>query len=579
MKRSCLWALFLLLWAAIPAQADRQEAYWTRRAELYDHAYANCGGVEGRVPISAEAAVAFDKFPCPVCVPVQEDQTEVLGVARGGTIVLRFPGGMLPEPELTSVFGWSVPVVYESDAAWARLGELLHGQDYADFAEQVRAGGVAETVVRRPVVVPIEDELILNRRHIGADWYIVVRPEERFGDSWEMYWRISGLELEMEGDTLSECFTLQTVEEYRTVQLSSADGMAPVFQRALNDLELAVFREMDANIAVICERGADADFLEKVGLRIGDYDCGVELSGYMDGADGVFCCTLTEGEMHLLECGADFALTRAPVTQDADYMDTPYAAVQRGTGDMGVIDRAGNFVVEAKYSNIVRPDPGSFRISTDRPFFCWGTDNSLTVLDGDTLETRFRLKNVRGKGVTGGYINPSIFSTYSRAGMQLRSMEDGSVLIDNPDDGDRAYDGYYRVRADGYPRRLVVRTGKTLETAAFQLADNRGATVGSGKYRCITPMVWSGDRGLFLVEDYDPTEVAQTGNFSEELQTAYVYGSPYTGGAYGESWRCGLIDQDGGVVAPLRYTCVDADADGTLRLTDVDGETEVFRIP
>ena len=52
----------------------------------------------------------------------------------------------------------------------------------------------------------------------------------------------------------------------------------------------------------------------------------------------------------------------------------------------------------------------------------------------------------------------------------------------------------------------------------------------------------------------------------------------YTGSAYGEDWRCGLIDQEGRVVAPLRYTCVEADADGTLRLSGPDGAVEIFRI-
>ena len=576
MRKSLACALLVLICALSAARADGRDAYWTRRVELYFHECANCDGVEGRVPISAEAAAAFEKFPCPVCVPVENDQTEVLGVARGGTIVLRFPDGMLAEPELTGVFGWAFPEDYEGAEAWARVGELLHGEEYTSFVERVRAGGSAKAVARRPFVVPVEDELILNQRHIGSDWYIIVRPKERFEDSWEMYWRIGGLELEMAGNALRESFTLQTVEEYKTVRLSSADSAQSTLQRVAGKLELSVYREMDANIAVICERDADADFLEEVGLRIGDYDCGVELTGYMDGADGVFCCTLTDGELHLLEAGADFALIRAPLTQDANYMDTPYAAVQRGTGDVGIIDRAGNYVVEAKYRHISRPDPESFRISTDRPFFCWGADNSLTVLDGDTLEARFRVENVKWKFV-GGYVNPSVFTTYSDEGVQLRSMEDGGVLIDDRYGSGQVYDGYFRVRADGSPQRLVVRTGEAPQTE-YQLADNRGAAIGSEKYRCLTPMVWSGERGLFLIEDYDPAEVAQTGSFSGELQTAYVYGEAYTGGAYGDGWRCGLIDQDGNVVAPLRYTCVEADADGTLRLTGWDGETEIFRI-
>ena len=578
MKRNWICALLALLCAFAAARAEAPEEYWTTNAELYFHACANCAGAEGRVPVSAEAAAAFDKFPCPVCVPTGDGPAQVQGAARGGTIVLRFSDAMLAEPELTSVFGWSFPEECTGEQAWSRLGELLHGGDYAAFVERVCDGGSAEAVARTPDVLNVNGELILNRRHIGGDWYVLVRPSERFADSWEMYWRIDGLRLSMEGDALSENFALQTPEAYETVRFSSVDGAQCVLQRAAGNLELSVYRELDGYIAVLCERGADADFLEEVGLRIGDRDCGVEMTGYMSGGDGVFCCMLTEGELHLLNVGADFALTRAPLTEGADFMDTPYAAVQRGTGSVGIIDRAGNFVVEAKYTNITRPDPESFRISTDRPFFCIAADGRLTVLDGDTLESRFQVENVKGKGFLGGYVNPSVFTTYTDAGVQLRSMEDGSVLIDCRYDEDRVYDGYFRVRADGAPRRLVVRTGDAPETTAFQLTDNRGAVVGGGLYRRITPMVWRGEAGLFLVEDFDPAEYAQDGSFSEELQTAYAYGRAYDGGAYGDGWRCGLIDQDGQVVAPLRYGCVEADADGTLRLTDLDGGVEIFRI-
>ena len=89
MKRAfaALLALALSLSAWALSEAD---GYWTNNADIYYHAAQNCGGAGGRVPISLEGAAEFEKYPCPVCVPAEDDGGAPAAAVRGGVIVVRF---------------------------------------------------------------------------------------------------------------------------------------------------------------------------------------------------------------------------------------------------------------------------------------------------------------------------------------------------------------------------------------------------------------------------------------------------------------------------------------------------------
>ena len=135
-------------------------------------------------------------------------------------------------------------------------------------------------------------------------------------------------------------------------------------------------------------------------------------------------------------------------------------------------------------------------------------------------------------------------------------------------------DGYYRVLADGYPTRLVAVRGEGLQATA-RLIDNNGNRI-SDDYQRITPMLWSRDSGAFLVESFVP-ENYDAGVFAGEKQNAYEYGVKYDGSAYGEGWRCGLIDQDGNTLVEMKYTAVEAYEDGTIWFTAGDGNSLIWQ--
>lgn len=580
MKKGLLFLVFALLVLQSCAYADVQDGFWTCNEDLYYHFNRYCGGAADMVPISEAAAQAFDKYVCPVCFQREDAGEDVQAVVRGGTIVVRFSDAWLAQPELTGVFGWSPDSEYTGTEAEALLADFLHGDAYNSFMTDLMADGNAEGRARIPDILTVEGELMMNSRHIGNAWYVVVRPAERFDDSWNMYWRINGIKLRRSSNGLFTNFDLQTVEEHKALKLIKGGSSGPVFEMENDAMQMAVYRELDANIAVIYEKNADKDFLENAQLRIPGMPRGIELDGYMDGKQGVYCCTMTDAELALLKNGAQPEIWHKPLLEDAQFMDSPYAEVQRGTGDSGIIDREGNFVVEAKYDSVFRPDPLSFRITTPRPFFCKEKDGGLAVLHGETLDSIVQLK-VEDKYLRGEFVNPSVFETHGGKGLQLRSLTDGSVLFELPFDETGNYsgeitgvDGYYRVLADGYPTRMVAWNGEGPGAQAW-LIDNNANRV-CDDFQRITPLTWSGERGAFLVESFDPDDYDDA-TFGGEKQTAFEYGLKYNGSAYGEDWRCGLIDQDGNTLVEMKYISMEVMGDGTIWFTAADGNSLIWQ--
>lgn len=583
MKRYWFFLLAALLLPAC-ALADVQTQFWTREQDLYYHFNRACGGAEDAVPISETAARAFDKYSCPACIAQEDAGEDVQAVVRGGTIVLCFSDAWLAQPELTGVFGFSPDDEYIGEAAERYLAECLHGDAYNRFMADFQSDGSAEAYARIPAILAMDGELIMNSRHIGCNWYVVVRPKEKLGDQWKMYWRINGIRLQRSADSLYANFDMQTLEEYKNVRLERGGGNGAIFEARSDTVELFVYRELNTNIAVIYETNADVDFLENAELRIDGNPQGIEIDGYLDGVRGVYCCVLDDAELALLQNGAQVSVWHESPLENADFMDGSYAEVKRGSGDTGIIDGEGNFVVEAKYASIFRPHSNSFRITTPRPFFCTEKNGGLTVLHGETLETILHLEET-GDYLRGVYVNPSLMSVFDGRGMKLYSLEDGSVqfALDFDESGEYSgvssgeevndADGYYRVLADGLPKRLVVWQGEGIHAKAW-LTDNRGNRV-SDDFQRITPLVWSGEKGVFLVESFN-TENYNEDVFGGTRQSFFEYGQKYDGGAYGEDWRCGLIDQDGNALTEIKYIAVEALEDGTIWLTDASGNSRIF---
>ena len=560
MRRWICLALALL--CCVPAALAEAEGYWTANEDWYYHAVASCGGTEGRVPISREGAAAFGKYACPVCVQAEDDASEPRAAKRGGVTVVRFSDAWMARQELEGIFGFGGGFSASSDASKAALlAEYVHGDAYGEFLENG-----AEAMYYQPSVSP--HDTILSSRHIGSAWYVAVRPKENVNARWEMHWSVSENRISLREDTLNSSTERESTGGVTALNVDIQEDSAPVYSRE-GELPIEVYDAMDAYLAVIHEPGADPYLIEEVGVRIGAVQSGTALSGRMFGDEARYACVLTEAELNALRDGAEAEIVRKLPAEERDYMGGEYAAAYYGTsGRAGIVDRSGNFVIEPTYKAVYRSDIGNDRSTIIPPFFCQREDGTSVILDGETLEVI--VESERGTS----YVNPAVYrevrdaSFYSYTDyVTFRSLEDGSVLSEFA--GDDGYvDGRYAVLADGLPRRMVFWNGNGADTRATMI-DNYGNAVPGAEYQRITALYWLGEHGVFLVESFDPKEYSGPG-FGEE-QTDYSYGEVYTGGAYGSHWRCGLIDEDGNVLADLQYTSIECEVDGEIRLSAEDG--------
>lgn len=477
MKRRFIIALALLTLLAGACLAEDAAGYWTRKADLYYHLNENCIGALDAVPISGMAAQAFGKYPCPVCVPVKDDGTGVRAAARGGTIVVRFSDARMANAELTGVFGWSVDSVYEGAAGETKLAAYLHGDAYNAFLAEYARSGSATDEAREPDVVAVHGERILSVRHIGGYWYVVVRPSEKFGDSWNMYWRIDGIWLHMEDGTLRTNFDLQTVEETLEVALERESGATPVYSAAAEGFTIEIYRALDANVAVICEASGDADALENACLLVGS--CAqIELRGYMDGDSAVYCCVLNDAELEALRSGE-----------------------------------------AARLLHVERVNSRLCYALTEGELRCWSAREGKTILAVAAEE-----------GVDPVDANCRV-AWYEESERFVVQRDGADLLVD----------------MDGW----IISYGGT------EAEVNR-----------LTPLIWKDGAGVFLTERCADAAFP----VGERYAVGGIdFGKRYDGGAYGEDWRCGLIDQDGNVLADCIYTAFSVDVSGEVRLETPGG--------
>lgn len=408
MKRKIVGLLAAVLCLAAPALAEGSGGYWTRNADFYYHANENCRSETGMVPISAEAAVAFGKGVCPVCVPAQDDGRDVQAASRGGTIVVCFSDAWLNEPELTGVFGWSGGGSYSGAECQAVLAENLHGDAYNRFMEDYLQNGSAEGRANTPHILSADGLLVMNKRHIGSDWYIVVRPREKFEDSWNMYWRVSSLSLQMEQDTLHADFDQQTVEEIRELKIDRMDGSEPVYQRSGDALDIAVYAALDGNIMVLREKDAADRNLEDVRLRISGAPDGVDIAGYPENDAAVYCCMITDAELEALQNNARVEISHVEQVNSRIYRvveDEKYTYYSQDGGELlFTIDKHSEAdPVDDDFRVVFSGEPDRLVVQTpleDRLYDFTGT-RIETKVDGRNHLTADRITPLAWKGERG----------------------------------------------------------------------------------------------------------------------------------------------------------------------------------
>ena len=535
---------FLAILLIIACTARAEGYYSTRKNDLYYHVSANCGGANGMVPISAEGAQEFGKFPCPVCVP--DDtlwQEDISAIARGNTIIVRMSDSWLERAELTDAFGFSPAEPQPVSDAPALIAEYLHGDAYNRFLQEIRTGS-ANAQGRKPLVLSTNTQdrpiLRMSARHIGSAWYTAFRAEKGFGESWYLEWRIEGYTIEAQDDQLTIELSGQTKESGASIPAANFTDSA-AFSAQFDGFRIEIYTAAEAgiraNIAVITQFDADADYLQNSALCIGD-QARIPIDGYADGANGVFCCVLTDAEYAYLKNGAKAFIQPPDFMESAEFDNSPYAVARRGTGGVGIVDVSGAFVVQPEYRIIESYRSADYPTTVPIPFFCIDQNGAVTILDSRTLDVIAQYA-AADSYPTVAYINPSAFEIDDARGKRIISLTTGDTLLNVPEN---AYiDGRYRCMADGYPERLVLR-----EDAGARLITINGDRV-SESYPRITPLIWRNGRGAFLVEAWDSGDVNAAGIYFERGNTA---------SASNTSWRCGLMDESGKIIIPVTHTSV-----------------------
>lgn len=255
-------------------------------------------------------------------------------------------------------------------------------------------------------------------------------------------------------------------------------------------------------------------------------------------------------------------------------------SIARSGESFGIIDQKGMFVIPATFKQITRDQSDVYAGYERAPFFCTSAiDGGITVLDCDSLETIGRYTEVDSY-LRASFVNPALFMVENRSKRSWCSMETGDVLFSlmlYQDARDFTRSSEYEplsangsfLYIDGLPECLVITRSEGTNAKSY-LADNRGVRI-SLDFQSLIPLVWANGKGLFLFETFDASAESQSASAAD-------WDTPYDPLArYGDSYRCGLIDQTGTIAAPAQYVgyqCVE----GSIVLEEASGQTYTISI-
>ena len=381
---------FILISLCASAALAEADGYWTRNADWYYHASEYCGGAEDMVPISLDGAAAFEKHPCPVCVPGGSGEIRGVIESSAGLMALRVPDGWLEARErdggMENSYGGDKS--YEGIDMYRALGDYLSGADLVRFLSDYHAKGRAEAVGWTPSTsFAALRHPMLSRRHIGGAWYYIVYPETDLRGRRDVEWQVNLIvgtyRLAME-DNLLICDNTGS-ERLQNLNLKfDSQEEEVLFERTDEDMRIRAERVMDAYMLLIL-RGAAHDpisqnelYTSRLTLRIGE-ESEIELFENMDaGGYHLYGCIVTEPELDALRGGASLEL-RTESLWTPHYFGTPYAHTFDGERYI-IVDREGRTVREYGGHTIVA------REASDRTFRVIDENERYTYLDGWTLE-------------------------------------------------------------------------------------------------------------------------------------------------------------------------------------------------
>lgn len=231
-------------------------------------------------------------------------------VSRGGTIVVRVPWSWINGQQLTGSWWGSI------DHAVGETKEqvLFPVMPPSEVAEWVLQGSMEEEPIRTLAVAKAESKaMVMNRRPLDDNYYVVIRPEKKFGSSFDLHYSVSEWGMTMVDDLVHGDLQLDQETQVVNLKIDSMDGMKAAWKKDFGGFRMTLFEVDGVYIAVITEKGAKQDDLKYTQLYIDapgyDFDYFyVQMEGYIDGSEGIYCCVLSEAEYLELKGGSKVRL-------------------------------------------------------------------------------------------------------------------------------------------------------------------------------------------------------------------------------------------------------------------------------
>ena len=289
--------------------AEAADAVWVSgydHHQYYYHSVENCRLARKSGALARKALSDIgDLTPCPVCVEDAAPETDVTCFERGGTLVIRMPDAFIRE----TMFGASEPaevpeaLLHENANQLDDIARLIHGADYCRWAEAAVPG----TEQAFEAVIPDLDAektgaLLMSRRHIGASWVLIVKPNLKITADYSIPMIFYSADLRISnydvGSILSQGGgSRRWSGEVRLSPQPSAGKVVFKDEENWTDLQPYVISDGGVNVAVFRDAYDDG----KTGRGELEYLCQrTPLTGYVDGGEQVFICALTDGEVAAL---------------------------------------------------------------------------------------------------------------------------------------------------------------------------------------------------------------------------------------------------------------------------------------
>lgn len=232
-----------------------------------------------------------------------------------------------------------------------------------------------------------------------------------------------------------------------------------------------------------------------------------------------------------------------------------YAEVEDEDFAARLIDVNGNYVTDKEYSGFDRSEDDD-----NMPIIANYEECGFDLLSRDDLSVIASFGSEYGDDLFAAQAGGDFITAHSDSCMMILDGN-GRVLYTSQNSDVYAYTWYSF--CEGQPERILISDGDW-PNAECSLMDLQGNSIG-GAYPELIAMSWKDGQGRYMVADFEIVEVEYDG---ETMQDADY-----------DTYRYGMIDQDGNTVLETKYTminCLSADrfwiSDGSVyQLVDANG--------